>query len=190
MIDEPRFSLQVDHEITLGLLSGEHADRLFHLIDQDRERLREWLPWVDYERAPADSLTYIRRAQQQFAENESLQLGIFYQDQLAGTIGCHTIDWPDRSVEIGYWLSSSCEGRGVMTRACRRLVSYVFASLTLNRVEIQCATANRKSRAIPERLGFVQEGIRREGEWLNDHFVDLVLYGMLAREWSTKNGSV
>jgi ribosomal-protein-serine acetyltransferase len=52
------------------------------------------------------------------------------------------------------------------------------------RLEIRCATHNHTTRAIPERLGFRQEGIARRAEWLYDHFVDLVVYSMLAVEWT------
>jgi ribosomal-protein-serine acetyltransferase len=54
----------------------------------------------------------------------------------------------------------------------------------LNKVEIHCAVDNKRSRAIPERLGFTQEGIIRANQWLYDHYVDDVIYGMLASEWS------
>ena len=50
-------------------------------------------------------------------------------------------------------------------------------------MEILCATGNTRSRAIPERLGFTQEGIIRQAERFNDHYNDLVVYGMLASEW-------
>jgi ribosomal-protein-serine acetyltransferase len=186
MSNEPSFSLSIDHELELRLMADAEADELFALIEENRVRLRQWLPWVDYEASSADSLEFIQRSRQQYLGNESFQLGIFYHGRLAGVIGCHTIDWSNRRVEIGYWLAAAFEGQGLMTRACRVLVDYAFEKLMLNRVEILCAVNNVRSRAIPERLGFIQEGIRREGEWLYDHFVDLVVYSMLAREWSQR----
>ncbi len=70
-----------------------------------------------------------------------------------------------------------------MTEACRAMVNHAFRELGLNRVGIACATENHRSRAIPERLGFRQEGVQRQAEWLYDRFVDRALYAMLASEW-------
>jgi len=89
----------------------------------------------------------------------------------------------NRSTSIGYWLGERFQGSGVMTKSCKALIEYAFRELKLNRVEIRCAEKNLRSRAIPERLGFVNEGMIREAEWLYDHFVDHVVYGVLAREW-------
>ena len=44
---------------------------------------------------------------------------------------------------------------------------------------------NHKSRAIPERFGFKKEGMIRQAEWLYDHYVDHIIYGLLAREWKS-----
>lgn len=70
-----------------------------------------------------------------------------------------------------------------MTKACKACIDYAFNELKLHRLEIRCAVENERSRAIPERLGFTNEGTIREAEWLYDHFVDHVVYGMLEREW-------
>lgn len=183
MSDEPHFALAVDQGIELRLLHEVDAHELFALVEDDRDRLKQWLPWVDYETSPAESLTFIQRSQLQYIANEGFQLGIYAQSRLTGVIGFHGVNWPNRHVEIGYWLGAEFEGQGLMSRSCRTLVNYAFNNLTLNRVEIQCATGNTRSRAVPERLGFTLEGMRREGEWLYDHFVDLVIYGMLARDW-------
>jgi ribosomal-protein-serine acetyltransferase len=66
---------------------------------------------------------------------------------------------------------------------CRALLDHAFYELKLNRVEIRCAAENNCSRAVPERLGFRQDGVLRQAEWLHEHFVDLVIYSMLAGEW-------
>jgi len=63
------------------------------------------------------------------------------------------------------------------------LTDYAFKELNLNKVEIRAALENKKSRGIPERLNFVNEGCNRQAEWLYDHYVDHVIYGMLAEEW-------
>jgi ribosomal-protein-serine acetyltransferase len=66
-----------------------------------------------------------------------------------------------------------------MTAACRAFVSHAFHTLKLNRVTIECASGNTRSRGIPERLGFTFEGVIRGAEWLHDHFADHAIYGLL-----------
>jgi len=183
MEKKPHFIIPVDEEIELRLFEEADAAELFALIERSRGYLRQWLPWVDYETSINDSRRFVQRSVQSYVDNEGFNLGIRYQGQLAGVIGFHTVNWPNRQVEIGYWLGVDLQGYGVMTRACRAMVDFAFHKLQLNRVSILCATGNTRSRAIPKRLGFTQEGILREGQWLYDHFVDLVVYSMLAREW-------
>ncbi len=53
----------------------------------------------------------------------------------------------------------------------------------MNRIEVTCAIGNDKSSAIPKKLGFVFEGVSRGAGWLYDHFVDLEVHSLLAKEW-------
>ena len=73
-----------------------------------------------------------------------------------------------------------------MTRVAEALTEYAFKELALNKVEIRVAVGNKKSRSIPERLGFINEGCIRQAEWLYDHYVDHVVYGILSEEWTNK----
>ncbi len=177
------FEFKLDDEVVLKLLDTIHADQLFELIDSCRPYLKEWLPWVDGTKNVEDTKSFIEMTKKQFAENNGFQVGICYKVTLAGVIGFHGIDWANRSTSIGYWLGEGYQGSGIMTKSCKALIEYAFREFKLNRVEIRCAEKNLRSRAIPERLGFVNEGIIRESEWLYDHFVDHVVYGVLAREW-------
>lgn len=186
MSNRPILSIKIDEDTDLRLHEERHAQGLFNLIDANRAYLREWLPWLDYEMSFEDTRAYIRSSLLQFANNEGFQLGIYYKGQLAGAIGYHSIDWANRKVEIGYWIAESFQGKGLVTKACKTLVTYAFKELGLNKVNINCAIGNIRSRAIPKRLGFTQEGTLRDGEWLYDHFVDLVVYSMLAKDWQSQ----
>jgi ribosomal-protein-serine acetyltransferase len=55
--------------------------------------------------------------------------------------------------------------------------------MPLNRITISVAIENQRSRAIPERLGLRAEGVIREAEWLDDHFVDQVRYALIRFDW-------
>jgi ribosomal-protein-serine acetyltransferase len=177
------FSLTVDDEIKLSLLEERHAETLFTLIDANRVHLREWLIWVDHNTSPDDSKLFIRMTLERFAANNGFGTAIFFRNQLAGLISYIWIDWPHRSTEIGYWLGEAFQGQGIMTRACRFLVDHAFDELKLNRVQIRCAVGNTKSQAIPERLGFTNEGTLRQAGRLYGRFVDIVIYSTLADEW-------
>ena len=71
-----------------------------------------------------------------------------------------------------------------MTAAVRALTDHALTVWELNRVEIRVASENRRSRAIPERLGFREEGTLREAHRVGDRHVDLVVYSMLAADWT------
>lgn len=128
---------------------------------------------------------FIQSSLKSFAESNGFTTAIVYRNRIAGCIGLHYMDWGNKQTTIGYWLAEEYQGKGIMTNAVRALVNYVFHELALNRVEIRAAERNSKSRAIPERLRFVNEGTARQAEWLYDHYVDLVIYGMVREEWAT-----
>jgi ribosomal-protein-serine acetyltransferase len=60
--------------------------------------------------------------------------------------------------------------------------------MDVNRIQIRCGTMNLSSRKIPERLGFMLEGIERDGELLsNGIYTDLAVYSLLKKEWKQSN---
>jgi ribosomal-protein-serine acetyltransferase len=179
------FNLVIDEEIVLKHVQESDALEMFRLTDSSRETLREWLPWVDRTKSERDSLTFIQLTLEAYEARRGVNCGIFYHGELAGMVSYNLIDWQNRTAHIGYWLGDEFQGRGIMTRAVQGLIDYGFFELDLNRIEIRAAVDNTKSRAIPERLGFRQEGRIRQAEWLYDHFVDHAVYGLLRPEWGT-----
>jgi ribosomal-protein-serine acetyltransferase len=76
-----------------------------------------------------------------------------------------------------------------MSRACAALVTHAFRNLLLHRVEIRCAVDNGRSRAIPERLGFLLEGTLAGAHVLQGQFCDIALYAMTAPRWLSAAGA-
>jgi len=176
------------HELPSGahlrLFEESDADELYALTDRNRAHLEPWMPWVLHTRSPADSLEFIRIGRRQVADNDGVQLAIVEPGgEIAGVVGYHRVDWANRSTTIGYWLSADEQGRGTMTEAVRALVDHAFGAWELERVEILAAVDNARSRAIPERLGFVDEGVKRRAEVVGDRVLDLAVYAMLAADW-------
>ena len=182
------FHLRIEENLELRLLEMEDGERLLQLVKDNRHYLRQWLPWVDDTNTLEDMTGFIDTTREQIAGNQGVQAGIWYQGELAGIIGQHQIDWNNRSTSLGYWLCEAHTGKGVMTTACRALVTFLLKDLGLHRVEIRCAENNRRSRGIPERLGFEREGLLRESERLYGHYVSHVVYGMLEQNWSHSVG--
>lgn len=181
------FSHRIDEEAELRLIEPRHAEQLYALIGQNHAHLKPWAAWLRDDRTIENTHAFIRRNLAGLAENTGFNVAIWHRGEMAGQIGYNHLDWVNRKTEIGYWLGAQFQGRGLMTKACRALVAHAFDELKLNRVEMQCAVENRRSRRIPERLGFRQEGTLLQAEWMHDHFNDLVVYAMLAGEWRALN---
>lgn len=177
------FRRTIEPGIELKLLEAGEAKPLFAVVERNRDRLRRWLPWVDQARSPEDIRLFILRVLEQYHSNLGPQAGIWVNGVLSGTVGCHPIDWSNRNCSLGYWIDGSQEGKGVITRCCAAILDYMFDELGLHRTEIRCGTGNARSCAVPQRLGFTREGVAREAEWVNDRWVDLVVWGILEEDW-------
>jgi ribosomal-protein-serine acetyltransferase len=178
-----RFALNPDQ--ALRLFEESDAQSLYALIERNRAHLSRWLPWAEQQTLDGTQ-AYIRMSRKQLADNEGFQAAITERGRIIGSIGFHRVDWLHRGTGIGYWLDADAQGRGTMTLAVTALLDFAFQAWRLNRVEIRAAVENRRSRAIPERLGFQLEGTLRQAEFVGGRYLDHVVYAMLSEEWGSR----
>lgn len=176
-------SLPLSGSARLRLLEESDAGELHTLIEDNRAELARWLPWAAAQ-TPQDTLAFIRRTREQLTANDGFQVAVVCGEEIAGVIGYHRVDWVNRSTSLGYWLGERHRRQGTMTAAARMLTDHALATWELNRVEIRAAVENHRSRAVPERLGFREEGILRDAERVDERFLDYVVYSMLRLDWS------
>jgi len=177
------FTHRLDDDTLIRSYNIDDAPALHEVLKREHEHLLVWLPWPDADQSLGARREFIRGSIQQEKDGDGFQTGIFHRGELAGSVGFHGTDHANRSTSIGYWLAAGHQGKGIMTRACEALVNHSLLEMKLNRVEIRCATDNARSRAIPERLGFTQEGVLRQVQLLHDRYLDQLVYSMLAEQW-------
>ena len=181
-------NLKVDDSISLVLLDDIHAEETFALINANRPHLREWLPWVDNMRTIEIFESYIRKTKEEKEAGTDFGFVIYSGTVIAGRIGLHYINHQTKTGAIGYWLGKDFENRGIITKACNTIIDFGFTQLALEKIEIKCATENYKSKAVPERLGFIQEAILPQAEFVNDKIHDLYVYALSKKDWVKKKG--
>ena len=168
---------------SINLVQKEEAEEIFELTDKNRAYLKEWLPWLDNTAKLEDTESFIQSYIETFEGNKAPQITIKYKDKIAGMIGLHEIEWEKESSAIGYWVAEEYQGLGLITEACKFLFAYAFEELQLKIVNIRCAVENKKSRAVPIRLGLKEVGLKENAEYLYGKVVDHIIYEVTSEEY-------
>lgn len=188
---EMSLRIPVDKAISLRFILPSHAAELAAVVEFNRTHLARWLPWAT-DRYDLDGVRdWIDNVHKGFGERRELALSIVQNGEIVGGIGWTnwvTIDNKDwnmkgSSCDIGYWLAADVQGKGIITRSTRVLTDFGFNEIGFNRITIRAEPENKRSWAVPERLGFQYEGTTRHACHWNDRWVNHRVYAMLAEDW-------
>lgn len=150
------------------------------------DALRPWMPWIASEPLDlADRGEVIRRFRGQFDLGQDFVYGVFdpSDGRLIGGCGLHPRTTPG-ALEIGYWITHERWGEGLATEAASALTRVGFERMGAVRMEIRVDPKNARSRAIPVKLGYREEGtLRGVCHAATSGHSDAVVYGMLRQEF-------
>jgi len=164
--------------ILLRAIELKNANDLFLIIEESREHLERWLPWVQYVHSISDERHIVEQWIYEMQIRAAIHLCVLFENKISGVISTHQIDWMNQRASIGYWIRKDMTGKNLATAATAVLMNYLFEKLRLHRIYIQAATENEASNKVIRKLGFKLEGILRENERVNDRFLDHNIYGM------------
>lgn len=175
--------LQVDTNITLELPTLEDVEKLYTLVDINREHLRLFLDWVDNTVSPENTKQNIQERLDGYTKGSSASFIIKQNNVIIGSAGYPKLKKKNKYGEIGYWIDKSHEGKGIMSKCVKTLIEYGFNELDLHRILIRCNNRNHKSSAIPKRFGFILEGVLREDRFDGKEYSSTEVYGLLKDEY-------
>jgi ribosomal-protein-alanine N-acetyltransferase len=99
-------------------------------------------------------------------------------DQFIGTCDLSEVDRRHHRAEVGFMLGREAWGRGYALEAMQAVLAYA-ATMGLRRLLARSHLGNRRSDALLERLGFVEEGMLRGHVLRDGERRDCRLFGLL-----------
>nr|WP_319376158.1 GNAT family N-acetyltransferase [uncultured Methanoregula sp.] len=114
---------------------------------------------------------------------KNLMLAIEVNGEAAGGIGIHYFEDVYRGTgEIGYWLSESFWGQGIVTDAVRALVPAVFRETALVRIQAGIFANNKASARVLEKCGFLREAVHKNAITKDGVLMDEIVYAILKKD--------
>jgi [ribosomal protein S5]-alanine N-acetyltransferase len=115
-------------------------------------------------------------------------------DQLIGTCGFNSWNRKMRNAVIGYDLLPEFWRQGYCLEAVSTIISAAFAGVLacgqLHRIQADTVPSNQASEALLRKLGFKEEGLRRECGYWKNKFHDLNCFGLLQTEFNATEFSL
>ena len=97
-----------------------------------------------------------------------------------GNIKLGPIDSNHRLADIGILIGEKdCWGKGYASEAISLVVGYAFNTLSLHKVTAGCYAPNKGAIRAFEKIGFIQEGVRKAHCIFEGDYVDDVLLGLV-----------
>ncbi|MET7856946.1 GNAT family protein [Streptomyces sp. NPDC005318] len=164
------------------------AEEFLAHMDRARDLVDPWTPFAGF----ATDLESARALLQRYAEKQAADTGRLYGIWLDGTLVGGVLfrifDTGSGNCEIGCWLEPAGEGRGLVTRAARKLIDWAIEERGMHRVEWHASAANTRSVAVAKRLGMTRDGVLRQNYLYRGVRHDSEIWSVLAPEWRAQRG--
>jgi RimJ/RimL family protein N-acetyltransferase len=157
-------------------------------VDESLDHLRPWMPWAaDHPQELQVIIERLRQFRGKFDLGQDFVYGIFdpQESKLLGGTGLHTRLGPEAR-EIGYWIHKDYINQGLATETSAALTRVAFEIDGVQRVEIHCASENKRSASVPRKLGFTHEATLRQRIPFGDEpRRDSMIWTLFAAEYPT-----
>jgi RimJ/RimL family protein N-acetyltransferase len=175
MLCGDKVGLRARHEADVPIL---HAELYDDVATRSRADSRPWRPIPP----GSDAVPY---AVADPADDAACFSVVHLTDnELAGEALLWNIDLHNRTAHIGISLRPAFRGRGLALDTVAVLCRYGFAVRGLNRLQIETLKDNIAMIRTATRAGFQPEGTLRRSAWVSGEFLDEVILGLLATDWS------
>jgi RimJ/RimL family protein N-acetyltransferase len=167
----------------IELLNESGGEALFNLIDNNRVRLEDFFAGtVSKTKTLEDTIAYCIEIQNRIEAKTYFPYMItdINTGQFVGLVDVKNIDWNVPKAELGSFIDSRYEGKGIVTKATNLVVDYIVEKHKFLKLLCRANSRNKGSIAVIFKNGFELEGtIRKDYRTTKGEIVDLNYYGRI-----------
>lgn len=159
----------------------EDAAAHYEAARESMSEVGKWLSWCHSEMTLEESELWIKTCVDAWRNQEFYGFYLFERDG-GRFVGCCTINEIDRfrrRANLGYWIRTSRQGRGIATEAVPIIAKFGFRELGLERLEIVAATGNLPSQRVAAKVGAQREGVARNRLRVHGVQHDAVIFSLI-----------
>ncbi len=174
-------TLETEHLTLRKLREADLADLFAYASDPE---VAKYVTWPVH-KSVEDSKAYLRFVLSQYDLGKLAPWGITekHSNTLIGTIDFVSWNVAQHSAEIGYVLSRSHWGKGIVTEAAQALLDFGFHHMSLQRIQARCLLQNIGSSRVMEKIGMQFEGVARSSIFVDEQFHDLKIYAITKEDF-------
>jgi ribosomal-protein-serine acetyltransferase len=174
-----------DGQILIRPYRAEDTSAVYEAVRESIKEISVWMPWCHPDYAIEETTAFITSREEAWTNDREYTFGIFDAGtkKFLGSTGLNFVNRVHNCANLGYWVRSSCTGRGVASRAARLAARYGLGHLGFQRIEILAAVGNLPSQRAAEKAGALREAVLRKRLLVKGEPQDAVLYSLVAEDF-------
>lgn len=173
----------VDKDILLRPFRFSDSLGLYYAVRESLKELEPWMSWATEGYSEMTAREYVSIARSRWDEHTFYAFAITRGEEVLGACTLSSIHSIYRFCNLGYWVRTSCRGRGIAGRAAQLVARFAFENLGMIRVEIVIAVENQSSIRVAEKIGAHYEGILLNRMMIGKSIHDAHMYSLLPSDF-------
>ena len=121
-----------------------------------------------------------------FAEQNPMFYVIYYNSDKIGYFRTSNFSKKNKNIYIGADLHPDFRGKGFAFLAYKKFIDYLFETLDLNKISLEVLSINKIAYNLYKKLGFIEEGIKRQEIKRENEYIDSIIMSILKKEWGNE----
>lgn len=176
--------MRANQQIAVRPLTKNDAGAFYAAVRESIDSLAYWMPWCTPEYSSADAENWVAYCEEAWRSQTEFPLGIFdvHTGKVIGGTGINHVTRAYRIGNIGYWVGTPHNGRGVAKAAALMAADIGFKELELTRLEIIVLLHNAASHRVASAIGAKMECNARNRLYFNGAAEDATVYSLVPKD--------